>query len=506
MKRDYRNRRITVMGLGRFGGGAGAARWLARQGARVTVTDLAGAETLNDSLEKLRGVPIAEYRLGGHREEDFRGAEMVVVNPAVRPGNPLVEIARQAGAVITTELELFLNHCPAKRTIGVTGSNGKSTTAAMTAAVLRTAGGRVWLGGNFGGSLLENLPEMQNEDFVVLEISSFQLYYLSPQARLPLLAAITNCTPNHLDWHGSWQHYVAAKQKILTRQSGAMPTLAVGMCNTWDRLATCPTAWPRQRDHGTQRVALTLLNPFDPEVASWKPLIRGASCDPYPLDELPELALPGEHQQINAAMAAGIGRAFSCGREAIEDGLKKFRGLPGRLEEIAVFSGRRFYNDTAATTPQSTIAALNTLDTPVWLLAGGKNKGFDFQELAEAVGRFARGAAFFGSAREELQTAVRRFRPTFYSTACEHLADALAWCFACSKPGEAIVFSPACASTDQYRNFQDRGKEFHRLVNALTGSDGNDEKRRGCENGETGEGEQVPASALTSLDRQERRV
>jgi UDP-N-acetylmuramoylalanine--D-glutamate ligase len=431
---DWHNRRIIVMGLGHFGGGAGAARWLAGQGARVTVTDQAEAEVLHEALDHLHGTPIAAYHLGGHREEDFRTTEMVVVNPAVHPDNPFVQIARQAGAGITSELELFLNHCPAGRTIGVTGSNGKSTTAAMTAAVLRAAGYRVWLGGNLGGSLLEKLPEMRKEDFVVLEISSFQLYYLSPGTRMPLLAAVTNCTPNHLDWHGSWENYVAAKRKILLCQP------------------------PK---------SLAMLNPYDPEVASWKPLIRGFPCDLFPLEELPPLAVPGEHQRINAAMAAGIGRTFSCSKEAIVNGLQQFRGLPQRLQRIAAVGGRWFYNDSAATTPEATLAMLKTLHLPVWLLVGGKNKGFNFRNLAEAIARNARGAAFFGAAREELQTAVRARVPGFHSSTQESLADALAWCFARSKSGEAIVLSPACASTDQYRNFEERGKRFVELVNAL---------------------------------------
>ena len=153
------------MGLGRFGGGVAAARWLARQGACVTVTDLADHETLADSLDALRDEPIAEFHLDGHREEDFRQAELIVVNPAVRPENRLLQLARESGAQLTSEIELFMRASPAP-IIGVTGSNGKSTTAAMIAAILRAAGKRAWLGGNIGHSLLDDLPSITADDRV----------------------------------------------------------------------------------------------------------------------------------------------------------------------------------------------------------------------------------------------------------------------------------------------------------------------------------------------------
>ena len=154
---NYRGRRATIMGLGHFGGGVAAARWLARQGAIVTISDMADENALADSLPLLADVPIAALHLGGHREEDFRGADLVVVNPAVRPDSQWLQIARSSGARLCTELELFIENCPA-RIVGVTGSNGKSTTAAMIASILNAGGRRAFLGGNIGGSLLDELP------------------------------------------------------------------------------------------------------------------------------------------------------------------------------------------------------------------------------------------------------------------------------------------------------------------------------------------------------------
>ncbi len=421
------------MGLGRFGGGVAAARWLARQGAVLTVTDLRDEAALADSLAALEDVPVARLHLGGHREEDFCGADLVVVNPAVRPGNRFVQIARETGARLTTEIELLIDHCPGT-IIGVTGSNGKSTTAAMIAAILHVDGPRCWLGGNMGGSLLEKLRWMEPGDWTVLELSSFQLRRLGLNRPMPHVAVVTGCTPNHLDWHRDYAEYVAAKQRILLMQT------------------------PHD---------LAVLNTLDEEVALWEPLVRGRRVPLPPLEEIPELKVPGEHNRINAACAAAAARAVGSTWEAIRDGLGGFAGLPQRLEQFTVIEGRRFYNDSASTTPESTVAAIHSLEGPVWVLAGGKDKGLDSGNLAAMLVERAAGAAFFGSVREVLKGWASGCNPEFPCTATETMADALRWCWDRSSPGDAVVLSPGFASTDQFEDFRSRGAEFVRLAGAL---------------------------------------
>jgi UDP-N-acetylmuramoylalanine--D-glutamate ligase len=446
---DVRGRRATIMGLGHFGGGLGAAQWLARQGAIVTVTDLADERALADALPALAGVPIAAMHLGGHRDEDFRDAELVVVNPAVRPGNPFVEMARRSGVPITTEIELFLRACPAQ-IIGVTGSNGKSTTAAMIAAILRAEGRPTWLGGNIGESLLGKLDCIGAGDWVVLELSSFQLWYLNPDTPAPHVAVLTNCTPNHLDWHGSFAEYMAAKQRILTSQH----------CND-----------------------IAVLNPMDSIVSSWDHLARGRLANFYPEAGVPRLRLPGSHWRIDAALAASAARGLGCRDETIQEALRRFAGLPQRMELVAMIDGRRMTNDSASTTPESTIAALESLEKPLWLLAGGKDKGTDFGPLCEAIVRRATGAALFGSVRNVLRERIFALQPGFPAVAVETLSEAYAWTWERSAPGDTILLSPACASTDQFRNYRHRGEFFLELIRALVG-----QKGRG-EEGEKGETE-----------------
>ncbi len=399
------------MGLGRHGGGAAAARYLAEHGAIVTVTDLADAAVLADSIVSLADAPIERFALGGHCNEDFAHADLVIVNPAVKPDNRFVELAREAGARITSEIELFLEECSAS-VIGVTGTVGKSTTAAMTAAAIEASGRRAWLGGNIGHSLLADLPQIRPDDCVVLELSSFQLHCLSHEARWPRLAALTNFAPNHLDWHPNLEHYRQSKQRLL--------------------------------DHA-ERV-----------IDAWR--------EP----DVPPLPMPGRHNRTNAALAAACAEAAGADRVSIERALAEFRGLPHRLAPVAEIDGRRFYNDSKATTPEAAIAALDAMDRPTWILLGGHDKGVDLAPLCRAVGRRGRGAALFGAAAsnlDDLLAVVARQLPRHH---CLTLDAAFAWCFDQSQPGDAILLSPACASLDQFRDYAERGERFVQLVRELS--------------------------------------
>ncbi len=424
--------RVTLMGLGRHGGGLGAARFLAAQGVRLTISDMASANSLDNSLTKLREFPDITLHLDGHDVADFATTDVVVVNPAVRPDHPCLEVARAAGAQITSEIELFLERCPA-RVIGVSGSNGKSTTVTMLCEILGRAGRRAWLGGNIGGSLLGHLEEMTADDWVVLELSSFQLAHLSGEARLPEIAVLTNCSPNHLDWHEGIANYTAAKRRLLA-------------ANT------------------------VILNAHDPVVRSWHLPGNAARQSLMPVDDQPPLRVPGEHNRQNAACAAAAARAAGVDELSIRESLAEFRGLEHRIEWIGEVGGRHFYNDSKSTSPAATIAALDAMDRPIWLLLGGVSKGTEFDDLAAHVARRARGVAVFGAAREELARALNR-GATLPIAIHESLAEAYSWCWSHSQSRDAILLSPACASFDQYADFTARGRHFRDLVAATGGAE-----------------------------------
>ncbi len=364
---DWTGRRVTLMGLGRHGGGVGAARFLAGRGARLTISDAAQPDGLAESLAAIADLPMHALKLGGHDERDFRTAEFVVVNPAVRPQHPCLAAARHSGATIISEIELFLERSPA-HIVAVTGSNGKSTTVTMLADIFRAAGRRTWPGGNLGGSLLGELDAMSVDDWAILELSSFQLAHLSDHAPAAELAVVTNCSPNHLDWHGDFDAYAAAKRRLL-------------------------------RSNRTRAI----LNPFDPLVRSWSKHAASADVRRWFAD-LPELAVPGDHNRQNAACAAAAAEVAGIERSIIVQALAGFAGLEHRLQPVAVTGGVRYYNDSKSTSPAATIAALEAISGPVWLLAGGVSKQVPLDAWAQRVTGRAQGAGLFGAARDELRS------------------------------------------------------------------------------------------------------
>lgn len=212
---SFAGKRITVAGLGRFGGGIAVTRWLCSQGANVLVTDLDTKENLSESLRQLEGLPV-EYRLGEHREKDFAGADIIVASPAVPLQNKFTQAARSAGKIVTTEIRLFIERCPA-RIIGVTGTKGKSTATAMLGRMLEPIT-KTWVGGNIGKSLLADLEKIGKDDLVVLELSSYMLEYLRDMRWSPHVALVTMISSDHLPWHGSQEAYVDAKRNIIRFQ------------------------------------------------------------------------------------------------------------------------------------------------------------------------------------------------------------------------------------------------------------------------------------------------
>jgi UDP-N-acetylmuramoylalanine--D-glutamate ligase len=296
------------MGLGHFGGGVAVARWLARRGATVVVTDLADENCLAASVADLDGESITRFRFSGHDEIDFREADLVVVNPAVRPGNRYVELARGHGAKITSEVELFLETCPA-RVIGVTGSNGKSTTAAMISAILEASGRKTWLGGNIGRSLLDHVDEMTDNDWVVMELSSFQLWYLGRGVKMPQVAVVTNCSPNHLNWHGSFEDYTAAKQRIIAEQTPA-DTAVLGVVGPQSA----------QWHAAVKGTLLPLIPDGDLPVMPISPNLPG-------LPGLTQRSLSGTHNRANAVCAVTAALGVGCSPQAVRQGIEGFVNL-----------------------------------------------------------------------------------------------------------------------------------------------------------------------------------
>lgn len=456
---EYNGKRITVMGLGSFGGGLGAVRFLVERGARVTVTDTRREQELAEALEELRGSPPAELHLGGHEERDFADADLIVVNPAVRRDNPFLEAARSRGIPLSSEMNLFWRH---KRghVVAVTGSNGKSTTTALTHSILSAAGLRTWLGGNIGRSLLPVVDEILPDDWVVLELSSFQLQDLDRLRAAPDVAVVTNFSPNHLDWHGTLDAYRRAKQTIARWQS---PDQAAVLNADDAEVSLWPTAARRLTFGLTDAGEAGVFRHGRGAVA------RGFAAEPIVLALSEWLKLPGRHNLQNALAAVCAGLAVGVDAAAIRKGLETYEPLPHRLQFVGEWQGRRFYNDSLATTPESAEVALHAFTEPIVLLAGGYDKKVDLSEMARAIAERAKGVALMGQTAGELARLVAAHPESgvLMSPPCGDFREAFRWAVEHSQAGDVIVLSPGCASYDWFRNFADRGAQFCRLVEEL---------------------------------------
>lgn len=468
MRTDFRGQRVTVMGLGSFGGGVGAVRYLSAQGAHVTVTDLKSADDLHDSLAQISKCPNVTLHLGEHPEADFRDCDLLVVSPAVPADSRYVQLAREAGVPITSEMNLFWERNRGK-TICVTGSNGKSTTAALVHSLLTampfgdTAARRgCWLGGNIGRSLLPHVDEIDPNDYVVLELSSFQLADLAPLRPNPHVAIVTNFSPNHLDRHGSLEAYRQAKQNLLRWQTSDR----VAVLNQDDAdIAGWPTAarrfWFGRDDEGRQGLFGIGFDTFKRNA-----LFRSAPREQVlPLGDW--LALPGSHNFQNALAATCAALILGIAAPQIASGLSGFAALPHRLQLVAEGAGRRFYDDSKATTPAAALEALAAFRAPVLLLAGGYDKQVDLESLAQGiVDRGIKAVSLMGQTAGTLDRLIgaKEAHKRVVRRVCENFEEAFRWGTAQSEPGDVVLLSPGCASYDWFRNYEERGDTFARLA------------------------------------------
>jgi UDP-N-acetylmuramoylalanine--D-glutamate ligase len=453
-------KRVTVFGLGRFGGGVGVTRWLAEQGARVTVTDRADRKKLAESVAALDDLDLT-WHLGDQPDADFTDTDLLVANPAVPPDAPPLALAQRAGVPITTEINLFVQRCPA-RVVGVTGSVGKSTTCAMIGHLLSGVTAqpqtamrrehhpprRVWVGGNIGRSLLADLPDMCPQDVVVLELSSFQLERTPLIRWSPDVAVLTCVTPNHLDWHGDFAAYRESKLNIARFQDPQSQTLIVQ-----DELATRAAAEALR--HQLVGVWCYGLQGNVPHATRGSERVRWPNA---------QLSVPGLHNRLNAAAALTVAHTLGVDADFAAAALADFAALPHRLQRVTESAGVTYYDDSKSTTPESALTALGALDGPVLVILGGYDKGSDLGPLAAEAAHRAKFCACIGTTGPRLVSAIRSAGGDAAHFA--NLADAVNACRSRASAGDSVLLSPGCASWDQFPDFQVRGDQFAQLARA----------------------------------------
>jgi UDP-N-acetylmuramoylalanine--D-glutamate ligase len=448
---DLAGQRALVVGLAREG--ADLARFLAGAGARVCATDRRPAAELSERLAALADLPLS-YALGGHPPALLDGCDVVYLSPGVPPELPLAVEARQRGIPLSSATELLLARCPAP-IVGITGSSGKTTTTALTGEVFRRAGRGVLVGGNIGVPLLGRLAGITPDMWVVLELSSFQL---EPLRRSPHVAVITNITPNHLDRHPSMEAYTAAKFQIVAHQAPA----DWAVLNTDDPvLADAPGAG--------RRLGFSLTRPVEGAYLAGDWLVQRREGQETRVAPRGELRLRGRHNLANALAVCAIAQAVGIGPAAVRAALGEFAGVPHRLEVAGEVGGVRYVNDSIATSPERSIAALESFDEPIVLLAGGRDKHLPWDRWAALVGRRVRHLVLLGEAQDLIAAAAREHGAAAVPQhRASTLDEAVARAHELARPGDVVLLSPGCTSYDQFRDFEERGARFRAAVRALT--------------------------------------
>ncbi len=459
-----RGKKVLVFGLGQYpqGSGVAAALWLARQGAQVTVTDLKTAERMPQTVAQLRRKRSVTLVLGAHRTADFARADLIVRNPGVPWSSPLLALARRRGIPVHSDVTLFLEGCPAP-VAAVTGTRGKSTTAALAAAMLEASGFRAWLGGNIRVSPLTFLEKVRPAHRVVLELSSFLTETLGPDRRAPEVAAITNLMRDHLNFYPDMTAYAAAKERIFAFQDED-DVAVVNRDDPWTRKMG-------ERVPGRRR--WWSATPFPEENGAFlrgSRLIVRQDGEERAVADLKTMRLAGAHNRANAVAAALTALAAGATDAGVRKALRTFRGLPDRQETVAVRRGVRFVNDTTATTPDALLAALAAFGDRkrLILIAGGTDKNLDFAALPEAVRRGVKLLVLLpGTGTDQMKKAFFKARlrtPAFEADSMEAAVELAA---GIAERGDVVLLSPGCASFGPFANEFDRGERFVAAVKGM---------------------------------------
>ena len=447
MNLDGRN--VLVVGLARTG--EATAAFLLRRGARVTVTESKSRAELGSKAETWvrRGVTL---EAGGHTPAAFLEADLIIPSPGV-PRLPEIAAARDRGIPVWSEIELASRFLKGS-IVGLTGTNGKSTTTTLLHRILKDAGRPAFLAGNIGTPLISFVDRSRDDHLYVTEISSFQLEYI--HAFRARLALVLNLSGNHLDWHGTMDDYAAAKAKlVLGQKAGDAAVLNREDARVW--------AW--------KEAAVSDVFAFSGK----RPVRRGAFVrdgwvvvrdggDERRILPVSEIKLPGLHNRENVLAAAAAARLLGIAPSRIRASVRGFRGLEHRLEPVATVGGVSFINDSKATTVDATLKALAGFTRPVVLILGGKDKGSDFRPLRKAVRRGVKAVVLVGSAREKIREALAGTVPLIEADTYPEVVRAAR---AAAAPGDIVLLAPACTSWDMFRNFEERGRVFKREVRRL---------------------------------------
>lgn len=448
-------KKIAVVGIGVSN--TPLLSMLLNAGIVTTACDRQSYEQLGDLAKELEEKG-AQLQLGEHYLDNLVGQDVIFRTPGMHPNIPQLVAAKEAGAIITSEMEVFFDLCPCT-TIGVTGSDGKTTTTTLITQLLEQGGHKVHVGGNIGAPLLPNIREIAPTDMAVVELSSFQLMTMTHS---PNIAVVTNVAPNHLDVHTSMEEYVAAKCEIFAHQ-----TKDGTLILNWDNDITRSFGTNAQgkvcyfsRQGGIEQGILVKDNIIGVQNGdTWQPLLP-----------VSDILIPGEHNIENYMAALGA-VAHLIPKDCIASFAKTFGGVAHRIELVRVLHGVTYYNDSIASSPTRTMAGLRSFDQKVHLIAGGYDKNIPFDELGHGIVKHVKELYLSGHTATKIAQAVEYAVEQGGTPPPIHQFDTMEEATMAAhqraEVGDVVLLSPACASFDQFKNFAQRGLRFCEIVNQL---------------------------------------
>jgi UDP-N-acetylmuramoylalanine--D-glutamate ligase len=451
---DVNNKRVLVVGLGKSG--VASALFLKAKGARVTVSDSKPQDQLKDQIPVLLDNGIA-VETGGHGERTFRGQDLIVISPGVPTDSPPLVQARALGENVIGEVELAAQFFPG-RIVAITGSNGKTTTTTLAGEIITAAGYRTAVGGNIGTPAISLVESATADTIAVLEVSSFQLETI--QTFRPQIAVVLNVTPDHLDRHRTFAAYADAKARIFENQRAGDFTVLNADDPTCVELANRTRAqvfWFSRTAEAKQGAFVHEGRLFFRDASSQKEILL-----------VSEIPLKGAHNVENVLAAVCVGALLGCEPDRIRTAVRNFKAVEHRLEHVATMGGVDYYNDSKATNVDATIKAIESFAANIHLILGGKDKGSDYTVLNELLQKRVKRVYTIGAAAAKIESQIvspKNGGPEIdhaetLETAIRHAAEA-------ATPGDIVLLAPACASFDQFRNYEHRGKVFKQVVSSL---------------------------------------
>ncbi len=451
---ELNNKRVLVVGLGKSG--VASALFLRSRGAQVTVSDSKPQEQLSEEIPILldHGIII---ETGGHGERTFHGQDLIVVSPGMPADSPPLVQARALGEPVIGEIELAAQFLP-KNIVAITGSNGKTTTTTLTGEIITAGGYPTRVGGNIGTPAISLVDAARPDSVIVLEVSSFQLETI--QTFRPKVAVVLNVTPDHLDRHRTFETYVDAKARIFENQHAddfAVLNADDPVCVELSDRTRAQVFWFSRKKEVQQGASLR----------DGRILFRDSSGQ-QEIMVASEIPLKGAHNLENTLAAICAGALMKCAPERIRAAVRNFKAVEHRLEYVATIRGVEYYNDSKATNVDATIKALESFPANIHLILGGKDKGSDYTVLNDLLRQRVKRVYTIGAAADKIESQVREAAEIVHA---ESLDSAVQRASASAQPGDIVLLAPACASFDQFRNYEHRGKVFKELVQRLSGKE-----------------------------------